>query len=135
MTAIFRNLLLTCLAVPILAAGQTSDEQRAQAFAVERQRLGNERIRLESEVRAREEEERRRLEAEEQERLRVQQEEIANQATSVPDSASNTSRASTAPDMSRTLEQLRTLGELKDAGYVTEAEFERIKKKILDNEL
>lgn len=36
--------------------------------------------------------------------------------------------------MSRTLEQIRTLGELRDAGYVTEEEFNRIKSKILDGE-
>ena len=33
------------------------------------------------------------------------------------------------PDL---LEQLRTLGELHDAGYVTDAEFEEIKRRILD---
>ena len=34
--------------------------------------------------------------------------------------------------MNKVLEQLRTLGELRDAGYVTNDEFERIKTKILD---
>ncbi|MDH3305084.1 MAG: SHOCT domain-containing protein [Gammaproteobacteria bacterium] len=37
--------------------------------------------------------------------------------------------------MSRTPEQLRSLGELKDAGYVTEDEFERIRQKILNSQL
>ena len=32
------------------------------------------------------------------------------------------------------LEQLRTLGELRDAGYVTDDEFARIKKKILEKQ-
>lgn len=35
-------------------------------------------------------------------------------------------------EISRTLEQLRELGELKDAGYLTDEEFERIKQRILD---
>lgn len=42
-----------------------------------------------------------------------------------------TSRA----DMSRMMQQLRTLGELRDAGYVTAEEFERIKQRLLDGEL
>ena len=33
------------------------------------------------------------------------------------------------PDL---LERLRTLGQLHDAGYVTDAEFEEIKRRILD---
>ena len=36
-------------------------------------------------------------------------------------------------DLSLALEQLKTLGELKDAGHVTEEEFERIKRRILDS--
>jgi len=35
--------------------------------------------------------------------------------------------------ISRTLEQLRELGELRDAGYVTDEEFERIKTRILNS--
>jgi hypothetical protein len=31
------------------------------------------------------------------------------------------------------LGQLRELGKLKDAGYLTEAEFQRVKQKILDS--
>mgnify|MGYP001829149416 CR=1 FL=1 len=38
-------------------------------------------------------------------------------------------------DLSPVLDQLRTLGELKDAGYVTDEEFERIKKRLLDGSL
>ena len=38
-------------------------------------------------------------------------------------------------EMSRALEQLRELGALRDAGYVTEEEFEQLKKKILDGAL
>lgn len=38
-------------------------------------------------------------------------------------------------NISRALEQIRSLGELKDAGYVTEAEFEQIKRRILEEAL
>jgi len=41
-------------------------------------------------------------------------------------------RTAADPDITRSLEQLRTLGELKDAGYVTDEEFERIKRRIID---
>ena len=37
--------------------------------------------------------------------------------------------------MTRMLEHIRVLGQLRDSGYVTEAEFERIKARILDGEL
>ena len=36
--------------------------------------------------------------------------------------------------MPEMLEQLRDLGELRDAGYVTDDEFETIKQRILDGE-
>jgi hypothetical protein len=35
--------------------------------------------------------------------------------------------------ISRALEQLRELGELHDAGYLTDEEFERVKQRILDS--
>ena len=38
-------------------------------------------------------------------------------------------------DLSPVLEQIRTLGELKDAGYITDEEFERIKRRLLDGSL
>jgi hypothetical protein len=38
-------------------------------------------------------------------------------------------------EMSRALEQLRELGALREAGYVTEEEFAQLKKKILDGAL
>ena len=41
----------------------------------------------------------------------------------------------TPADLSLALEQLRTLGELKDSGYVDDEEFERIKQRILDANL
>jgi hypothetical protein len=48
---------------------------------------------------------------------------------------SNAVQAGMSDRMTRTLEQLRTLGELRDAGYVTATEFERIKARILAGEL
>jgi hypothetical protein len=42
-----------------------------------------------------------------------------------------TQAGATGADMARVLEQLRQLGELKDAGYVTDEEFDRIKERIL----
>lgn len=44
-------------------------------------------------------------------------------------------RPETPADLSLALEQLRTLGELKDSGYVDDEEFERIKQRILDANL
>lgn len=44
-------------------------------------------------------------------------------------------KAAPTPDpdeISRALEQLRELGKLRDAGYVTDEEFDRIKQRILD---
>ena len=32
------------------------------------------------------------------------------------------------------LEQLRKLGQLKDSGYLTESEFQELKKKLLDDQ-
>ena len=37
--------------------------------------------------------------------------------------------------MSAVLEQLKSLGELKDAGHVTDDEFERLKQRILEENL
>lgn len=51
------------------------------------------------------------------------------QSTAGADAARETRDAQT----SRALEQLKQLGELRDAGYVTDQEFERIKSRILDD--
>ena len=50
-------------------------------------------------------------------------------AAQAPPAAADTDRAA----ISEALEQLRELGELRDAGYVTDEEFERIKARILDS--
>lgn len=137
--------LMILMAAPSMALAQTSDEadrtersrtydeDRVVSMESERARLGNQRIQTEVELRAREEQQR--LEAAEREKLREQDEGTESDAAIAPSSGSPPTEAGSSKDMSRTLEQLRSLGELKDAGYVTEDEFERIKQKILDSQL
>jgi hypothetical protein len=119
----------------------------ADDVAAERARLANQRIQIEEERRAREEEER--LEQAqtqpEPENLRGSTMETASasdqpqETSSAPASRGTQTSASGAPvdriEMSRVLEQLRELGALREAGYVTEEEFEQLKKKILDSAL
>ena len=52
--------------------------------------------------------------------------------TDAPPSAGTADVQTDPAEISRTLEQLRELGELKDAGYLTDEEFERLKQRILD---
>ena len=132
----------------------------AQAFAqsndaaAERARIANQRIQAEAARQAEEEEKRQqetaRREAENARRqvelaqlearqaTAVAEREKQQLAQAVPMTETPTNGQQIAPmegqtsDMSRVLEQLRTLGELRDAGYVTEDEFARIKRKILD---
>ena len=117
---------LTCLLA--IAPGLTFAQ--APDAAAERARLANERIQAEAERRAREEQE--------------QQNRAAAPAAPEPAPASAPSRApagpaapthpATAADLTeRGLEQLRELARMKDAGYLTDAEFQRIKQKILDS--
>ena len=117
--------LLTIL--PSLALGQSNDA------AAERARLGNERIQAEAARQAREE------------ALALANQAPVAVAAPIPAQASpSRSRAveqavqtrPPAADADRTdrgLEQLRELGKLKDAGYLTDAEFARIKQRILDS--
>lgn len=112
---------------------QTNNDQEPQSLESERERLGNQRIQIEAETRAREE--RRRLEEAEQERLRAQEEAITSEEAIAPGSESRPTEADSSSDMSRTLEHLRSLGELKDDGYITDEEFRKIKRKILDNQI
>lgn len=111
---------------PGLALGQSQDP------AAERARLGNERI--EAERRAREELE--------QNRATEPAAQPAASPTASP--ALGTQSQGEAPPAGprrppteadrteRGLQQLRELGKLKDAGYLTDAEFQRIKQQILD---
>ncbi len=121
--------------------------------ATERSRVANERIRVEAE-RIAQEEKRRAETAAEAERLKALEAEQARAPAEVeqqgtvqpqPDvtpATLATSETASPSDgetgrlgMSLMLEHLSVLGQLRDSGYVTEAEFERIKQRILDGEL
>ncbi len=122
-------------------------------IASERSRVADERIRIEA-ARIAQEEEQRAKAAAEAERLRApaveqpraqaeieQQDTVQSQPDVVP-AAVATSETAPRSDgetgrlgMSLMLEHLNVLGQLRDSGYVTEVEFERIKQRILDGEL
>ena len=130
-----RTLMIYVAGLSIALAQTTGIADQAENATVsERERLGNQRIQIEAEMRAREEQ--RRLEEAEQARLRsaeaAQRSEIA---ATTPGAMPGATAAESRVDMSRTLEQLRMLGELKDDGYITEDEFRKIKQKILDSRL
>ena len=116
-----KTVALACLltVLPGVALGQSADA------AAERARLANERIQAEAERRAREEQE--------------QQSQAAAPVAPVPASAPSRAPAgpagpATAADRTeRGLEQLQALARMKEAGYLTDAEFQRIKQKILDS--
>ena len=135
--------LLLLTAVLLLTA--TPSWSQSNDTAAERARLANQRIQLEMERRARAEEEQRKKAEEEAARQaaaeQIQQDRAmqdpvssirpARQPAVVPQETSGDMRLG----MPRSLEQIKMLGELKDAGYVTDDEFERIKKRLLDGEL
>ena len=122
---------------------------QANDLAAERARLANQRI--DAEARAREEQERQaRLAAERERAATVPRQATAPAAVEPRNAGAETpgpaariaavdapSRDAARPpaDLDRVLEQIRTLGELRDAGYVTDTEFERIKQRILDGSL
>lgn len=121
---------------------------QADDMAAERARLANQRI--EAEARAREEQERQARLAAERELAAVPQQtappvavEARRTTAETPAPTPQSARDDVAPgdatipsaDVDRILQQIRTLGELRDAGYVTDAEFERIKRRILDGAL
>jgi hypothetical protein len=116
-----KTVALACLlaVLPGVALGQSADA------AAERARLADERIQAEAERRAREEQE--------------QQSPAAAPVAPVPASAPSRAPAgpagpATAADLTeRGLEQLQELARMKEAGYLTDAEFQRIKQKILDS--
>ena len=150
----FLKILIMCMVAHSLAMAQvagdadateeprTKDEPSPETFYSERARLGNQRTQTEAEVKAREE--RLRLEEAERQRLQLEQAERERQRTqesaerneeSINQSSITTpGNADRSVDLSRTLEQLRTLGELKDDGYITEEEFSKIKRRILDSQ-
>ncbi len=147
-----RRSLTIFLACSLTVASQPASAQDDSA-AAERARLANQRIHAESERLARELERQQRLDAETQPRLADETTENRSIApvqaevrqptdpllpTAVPKVSADGMRAGAkeeaAADLSRRLEQLRTLGELWDAGYVNDEEFERIKRRILDSD-
>ena len=137
------------LLAPLVAVALTP--AIADDVAAERARLANQRIQIEEERRAREEEERlaqaqaqaqTQTETEDRRETNVEVAPASEQPgdTSSPPAARSTQTGvSGAPadrvEMSRALEQLRELGALRDAGYVTEEEFEQLKKTILNGTL
>ena len=127
---------------------------QADDAAAERARLANQRIQAEAERRAQAEQQRQEqvsaqaptmaVSADSSSNRQVVAEEYqsaeAAEITSLGDTKTEEPRPGLparggATDMSQVLEQLRTLGELRDAGHVTETEFERIKARILENSL
>lgn len=152
--ALAMMLAITLVTIPaaLPAYAQSTDT------AAERARLANERIQLEAQRRAEEERQRREREALESEIQKSENRQSEAQAQAAdaaptrtdeqprPRAAPAATETATAPAaappplppagddrISRALEQLRELGELRDAGYVTDEEFERIKTRILDS--
>lgn len=124
-----RAVALTCLlaVAPGLALAQSPDA------SAERARLANERIQAEVERQARE------AAAESPNQASVPVAAPGSTRTVPSPSLAEDRAAQTSPapvDADRTdrgLRQLRELGKLKDAGYLTDPEFARIKQQILDS--
>ena len=134
MKFILRTLMIYVAGLSIALAQTTGiADQTENATVSERERLGNQRIQIEAEMRAREEQ--RRLEEAEQARLRAEQAAARSEMAAAQNAKPDATEAAGSNDMYRTLEQLRLLGELKDDGYITEEEFRKIKQKILDSRL
>lgn len=139
------NTRIVFVVLPLLVSpvwAQTDD------MAAERARLANQRIEAEARARAKEEREAR-LAGEPEpdavsqpaaEPVTVETRQVAAEtpvtsAPAEPVAASPGKPPRPPVNVDRMLEQIRTLGELRDAGYVTGDEFERIKRRILDGEL
>ena len=100
----------------------------ADDVAAERARLANQRILAEEERRAREAaEQSQQVQAEQVERTQAETQAVPPEPAAPPPA----DRIA----MSQALVQLRELGALKDAGYLTDEEFRLLKKKILDGAL
>ena len=150
-----RKRLLLAAVIPALL-GTPIATSHAQDMAAERARIANQRIEAEAARIA--EEEKRRAEAAAAEAVAAKPHADSPQptrseqqpaVTSAPPPAVVTATpmpAATPPapapaartdriGMTRMLEHIRVLGQLRDSGYVTEAEFERIKTRIIDGEL
>ena len=116
--------------VSLTLASVASPAALANDVAAERARLANDRIRAEEEQRARDEAEK--VEQAQVEQAQVEQAQVEKPA--VP-AESRTPPTADRIEMTRALEQLRELGALKDAGYLTDEEFQLLKQKILDGAL
>ncbi|MEM8684585.1 MAG: SHOCT domain-containing protein [Pseudomonadota bacterium] len=139
--------LLTSLSLVILPV--TGLAQQESNPAEERARIANQRIQAEAQRLA--EEQRRAAEAE-------ARQQAAEEAARAREAQSRAAAAETVPvraeppapppadrpllptpeeqaRMEKALQQIRSLGELRDAGYVTDDEFEQIKRRILDDRL
>ena len=136
-------LLLCCSGItPGLTFAQSADTDTA----AERAKLADQRIRTEADRRAQEALERQQQTATETRRANGGEIQVtagttqshedpapaATTATPGTDSG-DTRSADDDTGITEALNQLRELGELRDAGYVTEEEFRRIKKRILDS--
>ena len=134
---------LVCLAL-ILTASPVLAQQESNP-AAERARIADQRIQAEADRQARLKQQAAEAEA------RLQAEAEAARAREAQDrvAAAAPPPAPTRPPadrpllpmpeeqarMDKALEQIRSLGELRDAGYVTDEEFELIKRRILDDRL
>jgi uncharacterized protein with von Willebrand factor type A (vWA) domain len=107
----------------------------ADEIAAERARLANDRIRAEEEQRVRDEANR--AEQAQVEKQQAEQAQVEQAQVEKPVVAAESRTPPTADriEMTRALEQLRELGALKDAGYLTDEEFRLLKDKILDGAL
>ena len=106
-------------------------KQEAMRFETERLRQDNER-REQDRLRLENERLRQEIERHEQEQLRIENERLERQRAEAAAAArQETVEVDTAsgPDV---FEQLRTLGQLRDQGILTELEFQRLKKKVLE---
>lgn len=151
--------IVTAIALVFLSTGAHAQD----SAAAERARIANERIAAEAERRARAEADDRTAAARSQTAAALDEASEAtaaptsptpartapvpeqtapkatpappDQSTPVEPAATDNRTRSSGTDFAPLLEQLKTLGELKDAGYVTEDEFERIKSRLLDGGL
>lgn len=145
--AIIVALALAGISQPAYTQDQNAAEQRAK--------LANQRIQAEADRRAREELAREQAMARQavQADVRVaparstsNNDDAGSSASASPVKAATVDSPTSEPwaaaqqraihqsEMSVALEQIRSLGELRDAGYVTEAEFAEIKQRILSNQ-
>ena len=130
---------LICIAVPASALPDpyqpppqilfepVTNYQKGQA-----ERLRQEQMRLENELRQQEIERRNQAAHDDKDRLRLQREEEQRSRSIAVQAEENTNRFGVDPVLANTLDQLDKLGELKKEGVLTDEEFKKLKKEILD---